>query len=137
MKFSVHLTAFQDGAVRMVEVPDIECTGSANSILEIIYSYGQNEAQPQKDRCSVSPGDIIELRGRLYMILMVGFTEITKDDVCAFKKLNPTNKIKYLMGMEKTRRVTNSQNQQNLNGTRPIPMSPFLVMPIICMKKPN
>lgn len=100
MKIDVHLTAFQGGQVRQVEVPENECTGSTNALLEIIYSYGQNEAQPQKDRCSVSPGDVIELRGRLYMILMVGFTEITKDNIEAFKKLTPTNKMKYLMGME-------------------------------------
>ena len=100
MKVDVHLTAYQGGQVRQVEVPDIECTGSTNALLEIIYCYGQNEAQPQKDMCSVSPGDIIELRGRLYIILMVGFTEITKDDIKKFKKLNPTDKMKYLMGME-------------------------------------
>jgi hypothetical protein len=100
MIINVFLTAFQGGQIRQVEMPDIECTGSTNRILEIIYSYGQNEAQPQKDRCSISPGDVIELRGRLYMILMVGFTETTKDNIEKFKKLNPTDKMKYLMGME-------------------------------------
>jgi len=28
MKVDVHLTAYQGGQVRQVEVPDIECTGS-------------------------------------------------------------------------------------------------------------
>jgi len=100
MKFNAHLTAFTDGQVRQVEVPNMECSGTTNSILENIYLYGQNEVSPMENRRSVSPGDAIEYHGKFYMILLVGFTEITKNNLEEFKKLSLPNKIKYLMEME-------------------------------------
>lgn len=100
MNINVFLTAFQWGQVRMVEIPDAECAGDTNDVLQRIYHWGQNENQAVHDRCSVSAGDVIELQGSLYLILMAGFCKISRDQLNEFKKLNPTDKMKYLMGME-------------------------------------
>jgi hypothetical protein len=101
MKFNVHLTAFTDtGQIRQVEVPDKECKGNTESVLNRIYWHGQNEAQPQKIR-SVSAGDAIEYQNHLHLILLTGFLKISKKQLDNFTKLNPAQKIKYLIKMEK------------------------------------
>jgi len=78
MKFKVHLTAFTEGQIRVVEVPDDKSTGDTNEVLESIYRYGQNEVVPMKDRCSLSAGDAIEYKKKLYLILMAGFVKYLK-----------------------------------------------------------
>ena len=101
MKFKVHLTAFQrcDHQIRKVEVPENECTENTDIILERIYNYGQNETQPRKIR-SVSVGDIIFYNDKYYLILFVGFKEISKKHMDEFKKLEHSEKMKFLMGMD-------------------------------------
>lgn len=106
MKINVHLTAFQrcSHQIRQVEVPENECTENMDIILERIYSYGQNETQPRKIR-SVSAGDIIFYDGANYLILFVGFKEISKKQMDEFKKLDHSEKMKVIMGMEKENEV--------------------------------
>jgi len=101
MKFNVHLTAFTDnGQIRQVEVPDHECKGDADSVLNRIYWHGQNESQPQKIR-SVSAGDVIAYQNHLYLILLAGFLKISKKQLKEFSKLKPAQKIKYLIKKER------------------------------------
>lgn len=102
MKFNVHLTAFKRHGhqIRQVEVPDAECNGDADFVLNRIYWWGQNESQPQNIR-SISAGDIIEYKKKLYLILMAGFREVSKIELEEFKKLEHNEKMKYLIRLEK------------------------------------
>jgi len=79
MKYNVHLTAFKRYGyqIRQVEVPDEECNGDADFVLERIFHWGQNEIQPQQIR-SVSAGDIIFYNRKYYLILMAGFCKASK-----------------------------------------------------------
>lgn len=100
MKFNVFLTAFTNNQIRQVEVPDNEIKGDLNFILNRIFWWGQNEAQPQQN-CSVSAGDAIEYQGKLYLILMAGFREISNIQLEEFKGLDHSEKMKYLIRLEK------------------------------------
>lgn len=102
MKFNLHLTAFKryGHQIRQVEVPDNECKGNTNSVLNRIYWHGQNEIQSKQIR-SVSAGDAIEYQGNLHLILMAGFCKVSKIQLEEFKKLDHSEKIKYLIKMEK------------------------------------
>ena len=102
MKYNVHLTAFRKHGhqIRQVEVPDEECNGNTDFVLERIFHWGQNECQPQQIR-SVSAGDIIEYNHKYYLILMAGFCKISKIQLEEFKKLDHSEKMKYLIRLEK------------------------------------
>lgn len=77
MVFQVRLEAFQNGAVRDVEVPDEEIDGASNtSLLDLVYHYGQNDIQPVKDRCSVSMGDVIVFDNEEWKVEAFGFSVV-------------------------------------------------------------
>lgn len=101
MKYNVYLTAFRKNGhqIREVKVPDGECNGDTDFVLNRIFWWGQNEAQPKNMR-SVSVGDAIEYNQKYYLILFAGFSEISKKQMDEFKKLEHIKKMKYLMGME-------------------------------------
>lgn len=96
---------FQDGAIRVVEVPDAELTGRIEDDLEKIFYYGQNDFQSVPERCSVSAGDVVRYHGTRYLV-----------DTCGFKKLNnggalssdPLKRIQQLFGKE----PSNDKNQK-------------------------
>jgi len=102
MKINVFLTAFKryGHQIRQVEVPKEECVGNTDFVLNNIFRYGQNEIQPQQIR-SVSAGDAIEYKKKLYLILMAGFCKISKIQLEEFKGLDHSEKMKYLIKMEK------------------------------------
>lgn len=62
MIVKVYMTAFGDGKVREVDVPDDRAAGAPeDEILELAFHYGQNDFQPRPFP-SVSVGDVVELR---------------------------------------------------------------------------
>lgn len=96
MKFEVELTMFQQGAIRVVDVPDHELTGVVERDLEKIFYYGQNDFQPIPKRCSVSAGDVVRYHGQRYMIDTVGTRKIEHNGGALSS--DPTKKIKQLFG---------------------------------------
>ena len=82
-----------------MEVPEAECKGNTDFVLNRIFYHGQNEIHPQKVR-SVSAGDAIAYQNNLYLILLAGFHKISKIQLDKFAKLNPAQKMKYLIKME-------------------------------------
>jgi hypothetical protein len=45
-------------------------------VLQAVFYWGQNEAQPVSDRCSVSVDDLIEFGGELWSVENVGFERV-------------------------------------------------------------
>ena len=45
-------------------------------VLQAVFYWGQNEAQPSLDRCSVSVDDLIEFGGELWSVENVGFERV-------------------------------------------------------------
>lgn len=80
MIVNVRMTAFMDGEIRAVNIPD---DTPADNVLDEVFRLGQNDFQPIKDRCSVSVGDVIEYDG-LHMVGAIGFFKITDEQ---FKEL--------------------------------------------------
>jgi hypothetical protein len=76
MKFEVELNMFQNGAIRVVDVPDQALNGQVEHDLDQIFYYGQNDVRPISDRVSVSAGDVIRYHGTRYMICGVGFKKL-------------------------------------------------------------
>jgi len=79
MQVKVHMLAFGDGAIRMVDIPFEDLPGDPRSgdhldrLLDAAFYYGQNDFQPQP-LPSVSVGDVIELdNGSLHRVEGVGF----------------------------------------------------------------
>lgn len=99
MKFIVHMLAFHDytpdnEVLREVDVPDEE-VAEANTfqqILELAFTYGQNDHQPVPERCSVSVGDVIEHCGNFFLICGVGFREITIRELTRLIRLPRTER---------------------------------------------
>ena len=89
MKFQVMMLAFHgDNTIREVFIPDQELKGKEqNDILNKIYHYGQNEAQPVDGKCSVSVGDVIKLNDKKFIVQPFGFSEISNDDLEKYKKI--------------------------------------------------
>lgn len=94
MIFKVYQTAFGKGEIRPVDVPNDELKDNPEHDLERIFYYGQNDFQPRK-QYSVSVGDIIEYKDKLYMVMMVGFKEITKEQMEAYKGWDNREKIMF------------------------------------------
>ena len=97
MKFNVYLTAFMNGEIREVEVPLNECHADPQSVLDRIFYWGQNDFQPVPCKCSVSAGDVIDFYGKLYMVLMCGFQEISQKQLNEFKSLSQIGKNHWMM----------------------------------------
>ena len=45
-------------------------------VLDAVFYWGQNEAQPVSDRCSVSVDDLIEFGGEVWSVENVGFERV-------------------------------------------------------------
>ena len=75
MIIRAYLTAFRDGEVREVEIPDAEASGADDAaLLELAYKYGQNDFQ-RRPQPSLSVGDVIELpSGARHRVSAFGFT---------------------------------------------------------------
>ena len=97
MKFNVHMTAFMNGEIREVNVPDEELNGDVHDDLERIFYWGQNDFQPIKDRCSVSSGDVIDYNGQLYLILMAGFRKLSAEQFEHYKSVDRHAKLNYMI----------------------------------------
>jgi len=67
------------GDKRIISVPVEKLSGNADEDLEVIFHYGQNEAQPRRT-VSVSIGDDIKYIHRWYRVSFVGFYELNKQD---------------------------------------------------------
>ena len=79
MKIEVEMLAFEDGKIRVVEIPADEAKGaSREDLLDLAFKYGQNDFQPQPI-CSVSVGDVIHLDGMSFRVEPCGFAEIGED----------------------------------------------------------
>lgn len=111
MIIPVHMLSFADendrSVIRQVEIPiqTIQDPSSfadgneINSVLEMVFKYGQNEFQTHQPQsiCSVSVGDVIQLGHRYFIIMGVGFKELSKDE---FEKLPvPSATYAYMMGL--------------------------------------
>lgn len=83
MNVKVYMIAnCEPGTIRTVSVPDDQAhQGGAESLLELVFQYGQNDFQPQK-MPSVSVGDVIELPRKrhsiYYKVDRVGFSQVWK-----------------------------------------------------------
>lgn len=77
--FEVEMNAYQGGVIRKVKVPIADITeDNVEHSLERIFFWGQNDFQPQKDRYSVSAGDVIRYKGDRYLIKMIGYELLPK-----------------------------------------------------------
>jgi len=98
MIIKVNMLAFENSkpghiVVREVEIPDKEFNAAnQNGKLELTFRYGQNDFQPQR-RCSVSVADVIELDGKLYMVMASGFKEISQEEFDDFLKMDRRERI--------------------------------------------
>jgi len=81
MIVNVHMLAFvnrkSDGTPQIREVTIPTNDSDIHHTLEQVWLYGQNDFQP-RNLPSVSMGDVVELRGKLYLISAIGFKKITE-----------------------------------------------------------
>jgi hypothetical protein len=84
MIYNVELVMYQNGKIRPVTVPDPLDTINPMGRLGLIFQYGQNDVQPIKGCCSVSMGDVIEMDGKHWLILPVGFKELNAEEYSAW-----------------------------------------------------
>lgn len=81
-----------DNEVRAVDIPAGEWPEQTHlptrteSRLEQVFYYGQNDFQP-KQHPSVSAGDVIELEGKHHLVMPVGFTEISDEQLAEYKAM--------------------------------------------------
>jgi len=101
MKFKVHMLAFQpEYCVREVDVPNEQvrkeldnadtstleqAEESVGFLLEAIFHWGQNEMQNVRGVCSVSMGDVAEIKGKYFLCLAVGWSEMNPEQFEAYK----------------------------------------------------
>jgi len=83
--YNVEQLRFNNGKRRLVEVPQSEVVIDETNLLELVYTYGQNDIQPQQGFPSVSTGDVIHHIGLKYLILDIGF-ELLSDEKYEFIK---------------------------------------------------
>jgi len=97
----VHMLAFADkgdrSKIRMVELPKDFVGYELFDVLEEVFRCGQNDVQPQQ-MPSVSVGDVAEIGGRYFMVLGMGWKEISKDEFDALEV--PTSQHAYLRSFE-------------------------------------
>lgn len=85
----VMMTAFQDGRLRPVNVPNHELVNrTTEEVLERVYHWGQNDFQPVKECCSVSMGDVAMLQGRFWIVRACGWAEISPADLEKYLKID-------------------------------------------------
>lgn len=80
MEVPVYMTAYgTKNEIRIVEIPDNEITpkSTISDALALTFKYGQNDFQPRQHP-SVSVGDVVYLKNRYFMVLGVGWKELTE-----------------------------------------------------------
>ena len=97
MKFNVYMTAFMNGEIREVDVPDNDLGGNVHNELERIFYWGQNDFQSVFDRCSVSAGDVIDYNGTLYLVLMADFCKISTEQFEHYKSVDHHARMNYII----------------------------------------
>lgn len=100
MKFEVELNMFQNGVIRVVNVPKRALNGKLEHDLDQVFYYGQNDIQPVPARCSVSAGDVIRYHGARYLIETVGFKKLENGGALSG---DPHKRIQQLFGKEPTK----------------------------------
>ncbi len=87
MEVPVHMLAFHDepNLVRKVKLRNQDIGAPIDKILEAVFHFGQNEAQPIPGICSVSVGDVVELNGTYHMVAAEGFREMPKAEFDDYK----------------------------------------------------
>jgi hypothetical protein len=87
--YPVYLVSFRAVSepikVRLVHVPGDPLP--ARQALDLVYRWGQNDFQPMSMR-SVSVGDVIVVEDVPYLVLNVGFREMTPTGFEAYKRLD-------------------------------------------------
>jgi hypothetical protein len=88
MKVKVYMLAFgKPGEIREVDVPNEEVVEDTDALLESVFYYGQNDFQPQQHP-SVSVGDVVELDSKYYLVMGIGFKEITQAELQNYMQLD-------------------------------------------------
>ena len=93
-KFNVLMLANinRDGEViREVEIPDTDvkrCKDNTDTLLDLIFYYGQNDKQVVEGICSVSTGDVAEINDTYYLCMMIGWQEISKKQLEEYKQID-------------------------------------------------
>jgi len=90
------MLAFMEGQIRFVEV--YKPNNNQDFLLGQVYHYGQNDFQLVEGMPSVSVGDVIELNDKLFMVIPMGFKEITQEELNFYKTLNRVERITYSYG---------------------------------------
>lgn len=94
MIYKTELVMFQNGKIRMVDVPEEAIANWQKSILDLIYKYGQNDIQVVKGCCSLSPGDLIHLdfidteghkTPQIWKIKNIGWDLITEEEAARWR----------------------------------------------------
>ena len=106
MNIEVSMLAFDDGRIRVVEVPEDEIRPehlqldfpvhlagmmdhlNPEGLLDLVFKYGQNDFQP-KPYPSVSAGDVICLPtdGSLWIVRPVGFRRLSVAEFEQYKQI--------------------------------------------------
>lgn len=85
----VHMLAFQEGVVRLVELPEgVEPDLEIRALLEMVFHYGQNDFQPRVGCCSVSMGDVAEIDGHYYLCCPLGWRGISRGEFVSYKAMD-------------------------------------------------
>lgn len=106
--YKVRMLAFatednQPTVWRIVHIPDIYREAPVPELLNQIYHFGQNDFQPQ-DLPSVSMGDVIEIQQHKYLIMAIGFKQITEDEYRQYRELPRKDRSLYVMGLHCTKK---------------------------------
>lgn len=98
----VRMLAFHaPDTIRMVNVPDSEIANPVDlgTVLGLAYEYGQNENCSDRritsTTCSVSVGDVVELRDGNFLVMPVGFKNLTDEEYSHYKSI-PNNRDRVL-----------------------------------------
>ena len=96
LTIKVHMVANDHGeSIRMVRIPAdthmipvVPVLPGRNDVLDAVFMYGQNDFQPIEMTCSVSVGDVIELDGDLFIVMDMGFKEMTREELEEYKAID-------------------------------------------------
>jgi hypothetical protein len=82
MTIPVRMLAFMDGEIRNVEIPDGPTTPA---ILDAVFHYGQNYILNVPNRCSVSVGDVAEVNGEFWLVMPMGWRQLSADEFSQYE----------------------------------------------------
>ena len=96
LTIKVHMVANDHGeSVRMVRIPAdthmipvVPVLPGRNDVLDAVFMYGQTDFQPIEMTCTVSVGDVIELDGDLFIVMDLGFKELTREDLEEYRNID-------------------------------------------------